>query len=155
MLNITSPIAGAAGIAGFTSPTYTLTTATVSFPYSRMQMVTAKGGTQPSAVDVHSASRPFTFLSTRPAVIRAMPPLNANGQLVGNPKNTYHVRSRKGVTVLAGQPSETIDSDFSFSIPAGAELLDPDNLKAWAIAKCAAIQSLVQGIIDTASTGEN
>lgn len=142
------------GVSGFSSPTYTCAASSTTSPNGKTYTVTAKGGTQPGAVDVHSASRPFSFLVTKPASIAALPPLNSAGVLPNVPVNTYTFGTRKGVTVLAGQPSYPTQLKTSWSVPAGADLADPSNLAAALIAHAFLLSQVAQGIIDTAVTGE-
>jgi hypothetical protein len=156
MLNLTSPLAGAlgTGVTGWTAPTFGLTVGTSTFPNSKLWFVTSKaGGTIPASVTVHSASKPFSFLCTQPAVIRTQPTLNANGQLLNNPKNVYHVKGQIGVLALAGQPPEIMDVDIKFGVPAGAETADPTNVEAALIATIGAALQLVPGMVDTAKQG--
>jgi hypothetical protein len=154
-LAITSPINGVvgAGVSGFTSPTYTYAVGQSPYPNSRYGTITAKGGTQPSGVTVHSASKPFAITSTQPQKIAVLPPLNSSGQLRNVPKNTYHVRVDMGLLCLAGQPYEIGSIDIEMKIPAGADLADPDNVKAMIICSAGAIAQLVPGAVDTALSG--
>lgn len=152
---LTSPISGAlgAGVSGFTSPTFTFAAGQSPYPNSRYGTITAKGGTQPSGVTVHTASCPFAITSTQPTKIATLPPLNAAGQLRNVPKNTYHVRVDKGLLCLAGQPFEVGSIDITMKIPAGADTADPDNIKAMIIAAIGAASQLVPGAVDTALSG--
>lgn len=142
------------GVTGFTSPTWTTAASSTTFPNGKGAVVTAKGGTQPSAVDVHSASRPFSFLATKPPVIRLLPPVNAAGVLPSVPNNVYHVATQKGVTVLVGQPSARLTIDSSLKVPAGCDVADPDNVAAAILAHAMMLIQLAQGVVDTAKTGE-
>lgn len=139
---------------GFTSPTWTLAQSSTTFPNGKGAVVTAKGGTQPSAVDVHTASRPFSFLATKPPVIRLLPPLNSAGALPSVPNNVYHVSCQKGVTVMVGQPSAKLVVDTTIKVPAGSDVADPDNLAAGILAQAMLLVQLAQGIVDSAKTGE-
>lgn len=155
MLNVPTTINGtASGVTGFTSPTYTTAASSTTFPNGKSYVVTAKGGTQPSAVDVHSASRPFSFLCTKPPEIKVLPPVNAVGVLPSVPSNTYHVSTRKGLTVLAGQPSVPGLVDTSIKVPAGSDVADPDNVAAMLVAHANLLVQIAQGLVDTAKTGE-
>lgn len=141
-------------VTGFTTPTFTTATSSTTVPNGKTAVVTAKGGTQPSAVDVHSASRNFSFLSVRPAVIRGLPPLNAAGQLVNVPINVYSASTRKGMTVLSGQPSQHGYLKTQIGIPAGADTADPDNVAAMIVAHIMLLSQIAQEIVNTAKTGE-
>jgi hypothetical protein len=154
MLNVPGTINGTAQNGGFTSPTFTATASSVTFPNGKVSTITAKGGTQPGAVDVHSASRPFSLLVSRPANIRGLPSLNANGVLPNVPVNTYVVNTRKGVTPLAGQAAVLASVRTQFNIPAGADLADPSNLRAMISAHIGALSQMSAEIGETALTGE-
>lgn len=144
-----------ANTTGFTSPTWTTAAALTTLPNGRLYTVTAKGGTQPSAVDVHSASRPFSIAVTQPSVIRQPPPVNAAGRLSGIvPKNVYHISLWKGVTSVVNQPSERMEVDIVFRVPAGSDIADPDNVRAGALAALAAAQEVASGVCDTLLTGQ-
>lgn len=155
MLTIPSTLNGTpSGVTGFTSPTFTTSQSATTVPNGKVYIVTAKGGTQPSGVDVHSASRPFSFLCTKPPEIRQLPPVNAAGVLPSIPNNVYHVSTRKGVLVLAGQPSVNALIDSSIKVPAGSDVADPDNLAAMLVAHANALVQMAQGIVDTMKAGE-
>lgn len=154
MLNVPGTINQSGTVSGFTTATYTTAASSTTFPNGKGYVVTAKGGTQPSAVDVHSASRPFSILCTRPPVIRLLPPVNNQGVLPNVPFNTYHVSLRKGVTVLTGQPSVPAHLDLAIKVPAGADVNDPNNVAAAILAMASVLVQMAQGIVDTAQTGE-
>lgn len=139
---------------GFTSPTFTTAQSATTIPNGKVATVTAKGGTQPSAVDVHSASRPFSFASQKPPVIRGVAPLNSAGQLFNNPINVYGLSVKKGLTVMVGQPSQAGYVKIQFGIPAGSDLVDPDNVAAMILAASIALAQMGQMVVDTAKTGE-
>jgi hypothetical protein len=141
-------------VTGFTTPTFTTVPSSTTVPNGKVSTVTAKGGTQPAAVDIHSAARNFSFLSTKPANIRGLPPLNAAGQLVNVPVNVYSVSTRKGMLVLAGQPSQHGYVKSQIGIPAGADLADPDNVAAMVLSHAMVLAQITQEIVNTAKTGE-
>jgi hypothetical protein len=155
MLTVPTIINQAVGaVTGFTSPTFTTAQSSTTVPNGKTATVTAKGGTQPGGVDVHSAARNFSFLSTKPAVIRGLPPLNAAGQLVNVPVNVYSLSTRKGMTVLSGQPSQHGYMKTQMGIPAGADLADPDNIAAMVLGHSMALAQIVQEVVNTGKTGE-
>lgn len=156
MLNIPALINQAvAAVTGFTTPTFTTVASSTTVPNGKQYSVTARGGTQPGGLtDVNSASRPFTFLCTRPATIQQLPALNAAGVLPNVPVNVYTVGVRKGLTVLAGQPSVPGYVKISLGIPAGADLADPNAVAAMLVAAAMALSQMAQGVVDTAQTGE-
>jgi hypothetical protein len=154
MMNVPSTINGTAQNGGFTTPTYTAALSGTTIPNGKVYVVTAKGGTQPGTVDVHSASRPFSMAVTRPANVRALPAVNANGVLPNVPVNTYGINTRKGVTPLTGQASSPASIKTSMNIPAGSDLADPANLRAMISAHIGALQQMSAEIGETALTGE-
>jgi hypothetical protein len=155
MLSVPATINQAVGaVTGFTTPTYTTVQSATTVPNGKGYIVTAKGGTQPAPVDIHSASRPFSFLSTKPNVIQTLPPLNASGALPSVPINVYTLGTKKGLTVLVGQPSVPGYIKSSFGIPAGADLADPNNIAAMILAHAMTLAQIAQGILDTATSGE-
>lgn len=123
-----SPCTGAPAT-GLTTPTYTLVADKAPDVNGVAYAVSALGGTQ-TGVEVSSVSNPFTLLATRPKVLRTLPALQANGQLPSVPKNTFTVSVRKGVEVLAGQPKQIMLGKLELSIPAGADVNDPESVRA-------------------------
>lgn len=142
-------------LAGFSAtPGYTIVQSATTVTNGRTATVTAKLGTQPGAVDVHSASRNFSFLSTKPQVVRGVPPLNAAGQLVNVPINVYTLSVRKGLTAMAAQPPVHGYCQAKIGIPAGTDLNDPDNVSAMILAFTQALAQMIQEVVNTAKTGE-
>lgn len=129
---------------GFTSPTYDLTVDVPPNSRSEQWAITGIGGTQ-SGVTAHSVSSPFTLTVERSANIRTLPPVNSNGVLPSIPRNVYTVRVRKGVTPLSGQPAAIAMAELKFSIPAGADVADPANIRA--------MVSLLLGALSDQSAG--
>lgn len=154
MLTVPTTINGSAQNGGFTSPTYTTVVSSTTIPNGKVNTVTAKGGTQPVAVDVHSASRPFSIAVFKPPVVRTLPALNVSGVLPNVPINAYRVKAIKGVTVLAGQPSVNASCEVLLKVPAGSDLADPSNLRAMISATIGALQTMSAEIGETAITGE-
>lgn len=141
-------------LTGYTTATWTLAPSTTTIPYGKMATVTAKGDTQPSAVDIHSGSRPNTFMVSRPATIRQLPAVNAQGALPSVPLNVYKTGINKGCTVLAGQPAAFLGFDTSWRVPAGADIADPDQISAAVAEYLAWLVSNEQAIVDMLKTGE-
>lgn len=154
MMTLTTPINGSAQNGGFTSPTFTIAASSTTFPNGKGYVVTAKGGTQPGAVDVHSASRPFSLLASRPANVRILPAVNANGVLPNVPVNTYTLNTRKGVTPLAGQAAVLASIKTQINVPAGSDLADPMNLRAMISAHIGALTQISAELGESAITGE-
>lgn len=131
-VTLTSPVTGSAQT-GLTSPTYTHVADVAPDVNGRAYAVTALGGTQ-TGVEVNSPSNPFTILVTRPKVLRTLPALLSNGQLPSVPNNTYTVSVRKGVEVLSGQPRRVMLLKLEASVPAGADSVDPESVRAaWSL----------------------
>lgn len=151
-VNVTSPITGSAQT-GFTSPTYTVVADVAPTSQGKQYAVTAIGGTQ-AGVDASSASRPFTFTFTKPAVLKQLNPVDpVTGQLRSVPRNTYTFVGRKGVTPLAGQASAVAIGRFTLDVPAGSDLADPANIRALLSMMIGGITQVSSGLGDTAVTG--
>ena len=153
MYNVPATINQSGTVSGFTAATWATTQGTQNVPNGKLYAITGKGGTQPSAVDVHSSSRKFSILCTVPSNIQQLPAVNAAGNLPNVPVNTFTIGLQKGVTVLAGQPSQVIVHKLSSSIPAGADLADPENVAASYLAMASLLVQIAQGVIDTHKSG--
>lgn len=125
---VTSPVVGLTTHTGLTNPTWTLA-ADQAPPNARGYVVTTNNGTQ-TGVEVSSASNPFTLQFTRPASLRTLPALQANGQLANVPKNVWVASLRKGVDVQSGQPKQVMTCRCDFGVPAGADTADPESVRA-------------------------
>ena len=144
---ITSPVTGAAQT-GFTAPTYTLTADTPPSVNMKQWAVTAIGGTQTS-VDLHGASKPFTITVAKPANVRAAPVPNANG-LIGNvPRNVYSVFVRKGAVPVSGQAPQVMVFRCDFSVAAGADIVEPEDIRAAVSLLIGSLSQQSAGIGDT------
>lgn len=153
MIAITSPIAGGAQT-GLTSPTYTVTN-DVAPPGNpgRQVAVTALGGTQ-AGVTAHSVASPFTLNFTRPGTLRVLgSPNPVTGVVNVIPINTYKCIVRKGVTPLAGQPIKVMNLTLTADVPAGADLADPQNVRAGMSLFVGAMSQQSAGFGDLAITG--
>jgi len=119
---------------------------------ARQVAVTAIGGTQ-TGVDAHSVARPFTITVSKPKTVRYLGKANpVTGVINSVPLNVYKIRTRKGVTPLAGQPSAVMHVTTSISIVAGSDLADPANVRAALSAHFGAIAQVSAGVGDTAVT---
>jgi hypothetical protein len=139
---------------GFTGSTYTTTDSSATIPNGKVSTVTAEGGTNPAAVDVHSASRPFSVAVLRPPTVRTLPPINAAGVLPNVPINQYTISVNKGVTPLAGQASVNANVSIRIRIPAGADLADPANVRAMIDLASSLFEAEAENICLTALSGE-
>lgn len=155
MMTVPGTINGTAQNGGFTSPTFTTAASSTTFPNGKGYVVTAKGGTQPGTVDVHSATRPFSMLATKPAVVRGLPAVNqTSGVLPNVPINKYALSTRKGLTVLAGQASVNGSIQTHINVPAGADIADIANVRAMISAHVGALSQMSAELGETAATGE-
>jgi hypothetical protein len=150
---LTSPVTGAAET-GFTSPTYTnvADTAPPGNP-GKQYAVSALGGTQ-AGVTVHSVASPFTINFTRPSNLRTLGNPNPVTGIIANvPVNEYKCITRKGVTVLTGQPIQVMTMITTTRVPAGADLVDLPNVKACQSAHIGALWQQSAGFGDLTGTG--
>lgn len=128
-ITVTSPVTGSAQT-GLTSPTYTVVADTPPNAYSKQWAVTALGGTQAN-VDVHGASKPFTITFSKPASVRSAPIPNPTTGVMGNsPRNTYSVLVRKGTVPGTNQNPQTMLLRCDFGVVAGADLVEPEDIRA-------------------------
>lgn len=151
---ITIPLAvtGAAQT-GFTTPGYTTVVDTPVETNAKQNAVVAITGTQPG-VDVHTVARPFTISVTRPKQAAVLGKPNPTTGLIANvPRNTYKVLIRKGVTPLAGQPSQVAIFRGEIEIPAGADVADPANVRALLSSGIGALNQMSAGLGDTSVNG--
>ncbi|DAD51306.1 TPA_asm: coat protein [ssRNA phage Gephyllon.1_7] len=150
---LSSPVTGGAQT-GLTSPTYTVVTDTAPSNTGKQYAVSALGGTQSGVDSSSSPSRPFTITLSRPAVLRQLPALNASTGLLPNvPMNTYKVIVRKGVTPLSGQSTRVAMCNCEISVPAGADVADPANVRAMLSLLIGALNQISASVGDTAVTG--
>jgi hypothetical protein len=150
--NPTSPVTGATSSV-LTSPTYTVTADTAPAANAKQVAVTALGGTQ-SGVSPHSASSPFTGTMFRPTTLKTLQPVNpVTGVLRSVPMNDYTVLTRKGMLPLAGQAVKAGMVRTVLSVPAGADLADPNSLAAMISFHIGLLTQLAEEIRKTAVTG--
>lgn len=152
MITLPATITGGAQT-GFTTPGYTTTVDTPVDVNSKQVAVTGITGTQAS-VDAHSVARPFTVSVTRPKQFQVLgKPNPVTGVIGAVPRNTYKVLVRKGVTVLAGQPSQVAVVRAEIEVPAGSDIADPANLRAAVSAAIGVLTSISAGLGDTLVNG--
>lgn len=124
-----SPVTGTAQT-GLTSPTYTHASDLAPTALGKQFAVTALGGTQ-TGVEVSSVSAPFTVSMFRPAVFRQVgKPNPVSGVLSQQPMNTWKIIARKGVIPLAGQSYQVARATLLIDVPAGADVADPESVRA-------------------------
>lgn len=148
-----SPVTGATAT-GLTSPTYTLTADT--YPgngVGEQYAITTLGGTQ-TGVEAHSVSKPFTLTMERPSQLRQLGTANpATGYISSVPFNVYKLRVRKGVEVASGQPAKIAMAELKISVPAGADLEDPESVRAMLSCLAGALWADSTGISDVPVDG--
>lgn len=151
-ITFTSPITGGAQT-GFTAPTYSHTPDVAPDINGRQVAVTALGGTQ-VGVTAHSGSSPFTLMTSKPKAYKALGKANpVTGVIANVPMNVFKFNVRKGMIPLAGQPFRTGMIQVITSIPAGADVADPANIRAMYSAAIGALTQQSAGFGDTAVTG--
>jgi hypothetical protein len=150
-VNVTSPITGSAQT-GFTSPTYTLTAMAAPDVNAKQNAVTALGGTQTGATS-HSVQSPFTLAFWYPKVLRTLNFVLGSTTQPEVPKNVYKWITRKGVTVHASLPIVTALVTTTVEVPAGADTVDPANLRAMLSAHVGGLNQFSAGLGDTAASG--
>jgi hypothetical protein len=123
-----SPVTGGPQT-GLTSPTYTLVADVAPAAHGKQYYVSALGGTQ-TGVEVNSLSNPFTTTFFKVASPKTLPAVNASGGLSSVPKNVFKWNVRKGLEVLSGQPRQVGIFELSMSLPAGADTVDPESVRA-------------------------
>jgi hypothetical protein len=147
-ISVTSPVTGSAQT-GLTSPTYTVVADTPPNAYSKQWAVTALGGTQ-TGVDVHGASKPFTITFSKPAAVRSAPVPNPTTGVMGNsPRNTYSVLVRKGTVPGTAQNPQTMLLRCDFGVVAGADLVEPEDIRAALSLLIGALSQQSAGLGDT------
>lgn len=152
MITLPASITGGAQT-GFTTPGYTTVVDTPVDVNSKQVAVTAITGTQ-AGVDAHSVARPFTISATRPKQFQVLGKPNPVTGVIGSvPKNIYKVLTRKGVTVLTGQPSQVALVRTEIEVPAGSDIADPANLRAAISAQIGVLTSIAAGLGDTLVNG--
>lgn len=150
--NLPTSIAGAP-VTGFTTPGYTCTPGIAPDLNGRLVNVTALTGTQ-AGVTTASASSPFSLNWVVPKVMKVLQAVVGQTRPLQNvPKNRFVLHTRKGVSVLAGQPLQIMDIRTEFSIPAGADVTDKANVLAAISAHLGYGYQLSAGIGDNTVTG--
>jgi len=151
-ISLTTPVTGAAQT-GLTSPTYTHVVDTPPNAYTKQYAVTALGGTQ-TGVDVHGASKPFTISFSRPQTIRpAFAPSNVTGVMPNQPRNVYSVKVRKGAAPGTNQVPQICVLSCDFSVVAGADLIEPEDIRAALSLLIGSLSQQSAGLGDTLING--
>lgn len=145
-----SPLTGAAQT-GLTSPTYTLSSDSAPSINGRQYAITALGGTQ-TGVSSTGASTPFTLSFFKPAILKTRT-LDADGRATAAPMNVYKQITRKSVAVDAAGSTRVMLVTTSIEVPAGAELVDSEDVRAALSCHIGALSNTSAGIGDTAVSG--
>jgi hypothetical protein len=150
-VSLTTPVTGSAQT-GLTSPTYTVVSDTPPNAYSKQWAVTGLGGTQ-TGVDVHGASKPFTITFSRPQQIRSAPVVNpVTGVMPNSPRNVYSVVVRKGTAPGTGQIPQTMVLRCDLAVVAGADLIEPEDIRAALSLLIGGLSQVSSGLGDTLIT---
>jgi hypothetical protein len=150
--SLSSPVTGGAQT-GLTSPTYTLVADQPPNFNSKQWYVSALGGTQ-TGVEIHSMSQPFTIAAFRPAVPKTIGVANpATGVIPNIPRNVTKIVGRKGVYPAANQASNNAVYTLSCDCPAGADVYDPESLRALLSLMIGALTQQSAGLGDSLVTG--
>lgn len=151
--SLTSPVTGQA-ITGLTSPTFTLVLdGATPDGVSRGWYVSALGGTQ-TGVTAHSIASPFTTSWKNPANLLVPGVVDVTGVYRAPPRfNKYKCITRKGAVPLSGQAARTNVMETTFSIEAGTETADPQQIRAQLSLHIGSLTQQVNGIIDTLISG--
>lgn len=152
-LTLSSPVTGTAQT-GLTNPTYThVVDSSPNGQNGKQYAVSALGGTQ-TGVEVHSISNPFTINFVRPAVWKQLGPANPITGLPGSvPRNQIGCVARKGVQYTTGSPFLPCVARFTLDIPAGADVADPESVRACISMMIGSLSQLSSSIGDLAVTG--
>lgn len=144
-----------ASVSGLTSPTFTFSADSPPDTNQKQWIVSALGGTQAGVV-VHSLAAPFFINFQRPKVFKALGRLNpTTGALSSVPRNRHVIRTVKGVLPLANQAYENFIIRTEMEIPAGADMADPNSIRAALSAHFGVLfnTAVAAGISDTAING--
>lgn len=151
-ISLSSPVTGSAQT-GLTSPTYTITLDSAPDNNARQYAVTALGGTQ-TGVEAHSVSQNFTITAWRPKTFKVLGTPNPVTGIVPNiANNSYRLLTRKGVLPLVGQPYRNVTIDTVINVPAGADVADPESIRAALSAHFGSLSQASAGIGDTTVSG--
>lgn len=147
-VSLSSPVTGSTQT-GLSSPTYTVVADVPPNAYSKQYAVTALGGTQTN-VDIHGASKPFTITFSRPQQIRSAPlPSPVSGVMPNSPRNVYSAVVRKGTAPGVNQNPQVMTLRCDFSVVAGADLVEPEDIRAALSFLIGSLSQVSSGLGDT------
>lgn len=147
-----SPLTGASQT-GLTSPTYTLSSDVAPDNNGTQHAITALGGTQ-TGVEAHSVSKPFTLTALRPKVFKTQGPANqVTGYVSQVPMNRFTYITRKGVEVSSQGQVKTAIVRTIIEVPAGADVNDPESVRAMLSCHIGALSNQSSGVGDSQIDG--
>ncbi|DAD50437.1 coat protein [ssRNA phage Gerhypos.2_18] len=138
---------------GLTTPGYTVV-ADVPPPGTKGKQyaVSALTGTQ-VGVEASLVGNPFTLTYIGPTNPKGPPAVSqTTGQPTSTPRNTHKWIVRKGMEVVSGYFA-TANFTLQMDIPAGAELKDPESIRAALSALIGALSQISSGMGDTLVSG--
>nr|WEU70909.1 MAG: hypothetical protein 2 [Hangzhou atkins-like virus 3] len=141
-ITLSGVVTGAAQT-GLTTPTYTVAAAQAPTSFGKQFIVSALGGTQ-TGVETHSGSNPFLINFIVPASYRGIQ-VNAIGAGTSRGYNTTKIRLLKGCVVDGVQNRRPLMIDVDVKVPPGADILDPESVRA-------ALSFLI-GVLNNQSSG--
>jgi hypothetical protein len=138
---------------GLTTPGYTVVADTPPPGTKGKQWaVSALTGTQ-TGVESNTIGKPFSFTYSGPLNPKGTPALNSQtGQPLSVPRNTHKVIIRKGVEVVSGY-FYPLNVTVQFDVPAGAEIKDPESIRAALSFAIGAMTQMSAGLGDTLVDG--
>jgi hypothetical protein len=151
-ISLSSPVTGAT-VTGLTSPTYTVAVDQAPNSYSKQWYVSAIGGTQTNVDASSSASKPWTFTFSRPAVLKALNSVDVTGVLRQVGFNTYEYLMRRGFIPLTGQASRVSNWRTQFPVLVGSDTADPANIRAGVSSYIGVLNQQASGLADSFITG--
>jgi len=142
-INLSGAVTGAAQT-GLTSPTYTVASAQAPTSLGKQYIVASLGGTQ-TGVEPHAGSNPFLINFVVPANYRSVQMVNSAGVGLSRGMNVTSVKVLKGVSVDGAANKRNALFDLQCRIPPGADVYDPESIRA-------AISFLI-GVLSNQSAG--
>jgi len=151
-ISLSSPVTGATD-SGLTSPTYSVVADQAPDTHSKQWYVSAIGGTQASVDAGSSAAKPWTFTFTRPAVLKTLNAVDTNGVIRQVGFNTYEYLMRRGAIPLTGQAVRVQNWKSSFPVLVGADLAEPQNIRAAVSSYIGVLNQQASGLADSMISG--
>lgn len=137
---------------GLTSPTYTVAAAQAPTSLGKQFIVASLGGTQ-TGVEAHAGSNPFLINFIVPANYRSVQMINSSGVGVSRGMNVTSVKLLKGVSVDAANNKRNMMADLAIRVPPGADIFDPESVRAALSFFFGALYNQSAGFGDTVISG--